>query len=122
MIVAGFGFRGAATADSLRSALWLAGGALPLDRLAAPADKAEEAGLVELAAILRLPVTAVGAAAISRVRTPTRSRRVLALRGTGSVAEAVALVAAGDGARLLSRRHVSEDRLATCAIAVGHGG
>ncbi|HRO16470.1 MAG TPA: hypothetical protein PLL33_15800, partial [Paracoccus sp. (in: a-proteobacteria)] len=40
-----------------------------------------------------------------------------AAHGTGSVAEAVALAAAGPGARITTRRVVSPDRSATCAIA-----
>ncbi|ENO84722.1 hypothetical protein C666_16775, partial [Thauera linaloolentis 47Lol = DSM 12138] len=42
-----------------------------------------------------------------------------AARGCGSVAEAAALAAAGQGARLLAIRHISPDRSATCAIAQG---
>jgi len=41
------------------------------------------------------------------------------VRGCGSVAEAVALAAAGAGGRLLVTRHMSPDRTATCAIAQG---
>lgn len=49
----------------------------------------------------------------------TRSAASQATYGTGSVAEAAALAAAGPGARLLSARLISPDRLATCAIAIG---
>jgi len=41
--------------------------------------------------------------------------------GVGSVAEAVALVAAGRNARLVATRVVSQDRTATAAIAEGEG-
>ena len=117
-----FGFRGAATAESLRSALLRAAGTARVDRLAAPEDKAAAACLAALAEAMRLPVVAVGATALEAMRTPTQSPRVRLARRTGSVAEAAALVAAGNEARLLARRHVSEDRLATCAIAVGREG
>jgi cobalt-precorrin 5A hydrolase len=43
----------------------------------------------------------------------------LAARGVGSVAEAVALAAAGPGARIVVARVISSDRMATCAIAQG---
>jgi cobalt-precorrin 5A hydrolase len=122
MIVAGFGFRAAATAESLRSALLLAAGATRIDALATPNDKAGAPCLRELAGRMSLPVVPVGDAALVAIRTPTESTRVRAERRTGSVAEASALAAAGLGARLLSRRHVSEDRLATCAIAVRRSG
>ncbi len=119
MIVAGFGFRAAATEESLREALLRAAGASRVDRLATPKDKARAPCLVTLAGALAVPVVGIAAATLEEMRTPTQSPRVRAARRTGSVAEAAALAAAGDGARLLSRRHVSEDRLATCAIAVG---
>lgn len=118
MIVAGFGFRAAASGASLRDALARAAGGhrhCPA-RLAAPADKA-----AALATALGAPVTAVSPEALAAAETLTRSPRVTALRGTGSVAEAAALAAAGPGARLLGPRVVSADRLATCALAEGPG-
>jgi cobalt-precorrin 5A hydrolase len=47
----------------------------------------------------------------------TQSARVRERFGTGSVAEASALAAAGPGARLLGPRVISGDGLATAAIA-----
>lgn len=120
MIVAGFGFRATATADSLRSAL-AAAGTPRLDSLAAPEEKAGAPCLTELAAAMGLPVAVIPAATLAAVPTPTQSPRVRALHGTGSVAEAAALAAAGHGARLIMRRQMSADRLATCAIAEGDG-
>jgi cobalt-precorrin 5A hydrolase len=119
MIVAGFGFRGAATADSLRGALRLAAGGARVAALAAPGDKANAACLTDLAADLDLPVIPVAAEQLRGIQTPTRAARVLAARGTGSVAEAAALAACGPSARLLAKRQISDDRMATCAIAIG---
>lgn len=116
MIVAGFGFRAAAGPASFRDALARASGGRRPDGLAAPADKA-----AALAAALGAPVTPVAPEALAAADTLTRSPRVAALRGTGSVAEAAALAAAGRGARLLGPRAVSADRLATCALAEGPG-
>lgn len=111
MIVAGFGYRSGATPDSLRAALALAqAGAPPVSHVAAPADK------LALLAALDLPAIAV---AVAGIDTPTRSPASLAARGTGSVAEAAALAAAGPGACLLVTRRISPDRMATCAIAQG---
>lgn len=120
MIAAGFGFRGAATVESLRDALERAAAGRPVTILAAPADKADAEALRRLAETLGLPVVAVAAAELAAIDTPTRSPRVVAARGTGSMAEAAALAAAGRAgpARLLGPRAVSADRLATCAIAV----
>ena len=112
MIVAGFGSRSGATAASLRSALLLAqAGAPPVTHVATLADKAP------LLKALGLPILAVET--LDEIATPTRSAASLAARGTGSVAEAAALAAAGPGARLLVSRQISPDRKATCAIAEG---
>lgn len=117
MIVAGFGFRRAATLDSLADALAATGGAP--DALATAADKAS--ALAPLAARLGLPVHAVAPEALSAARTRTDSTASRTHRGTGSVAEAAALAAAGPGARLLAARAISSDRMATCALAASPG-
>jgi cobalt-precorrin 5A hydrolase len=119
MIVAGFGFRGAATAESLLDALDKARGPQAPALLATAEDKAAAPAFQALSARLGLPVHAVTLDALAQVETPTRSATVRALRGSGSgsVAEAAALVAAGPGASLLGPRAVSADRMATCALA-----
>jgi cobalt-precorrin 5A hydrolase len=118
VIVAGFGCRSGADTASLRAALALAQvGHPPVTALAAPADKT--APLTILADTLGLPLLAIAPAGLRAVATPTRSAASLAARDTGSVAEAAALAAAGAGARLIAHRHISPDRMATCAIAEG---
>ena len=118
MIVAGFGFREGATLASLQAALASAQeGHLPVNRLATARDKVE--GLRPLADVLGLPLTGLDPAMLSKAQTITHSAASLAAYGTGSVAEASALAAAGAGARLLGPRHISPDRMATCAIAQG---
>lgn len=116
MIVAGFGFRSGATLASLRAALKLAQADTPcVTHLATLHDKAD--ALQPLARALGLPLLRVDVAA--GCITPTVSAPSLAARGVGSVAEASALAAAGRGAWLLRPRHISPDRMATCAIAQG---
>lgn len=139
MRVAGFGYRSGAEPSSLRAAWEAALAALRAEGLAeggdgwtgdpachgragcvllaAPQDKL--AMLQALAAQLGLPVRAVSAMALRAAPTVTHSPASLAARGTGSVAEASALVAAGPGARLLVTRRISADRRASCAIAEG---
>lgn len=112
MIVAGFGFNSAATVDSLAGALAATGGRP--DALATLADKA--AALEPLARRLNLPLIAVTG---PLPETLTTSPASLTARGTGSVAEATALAAAGKGAYLLCPRAISPDRRATCALATG---
>ena len=123
MIVAGFGFRASASEESLRSAFDLATANQPPDQvvtaLATASDKAQAASLAALAQTLALPVHPIDDAAIRAATTLTQSPRVQSERGTGSLAEAAALSAAGPGARLISPRHISADRQATCAVAIG---
>ena len=119
MIVAGFGFRTSASAASLLDAFEQAAGATAPTHLSAPGDKIDAPCLRDAAASLCLPVVAVED--FAQVETVTQSAKILAERGVGSVAEAVALVAAGEGARLLAPRTISADRLATCAVAIAAG-
>ena len=118
MIVAGFGFRKAAPLSSLRAALALAQhGHPPVSAFAAPQDKVSM--LAPLAEVMGLPLIAIDPVTLIAAPTFTRSTASLAARDSGSVAEAAALAAAGPGARLLGARHISPDRMATCAIAQG---
>lgn len=117
MIVAGFGFRSGVTLAALQDALARAGGPDRVTHLATLAEKVE--GLVPLGAALGLPVVGVTDAALRLQVTLTQSGQVQALKGTGSVAEAAALAAAGPGARLRGQRAVSADGTATAAIAEG---
>lgn len=117
MIVAGFGFRSGATLAALQDALARAGGPDGVTHLATLAAKA--AGLQPLAQTLELPLVALEPDGLRGIPTLTRSDRVQALFGTGSVAEAAALAVAGPGARLRGPRAVSSDGTATAAIAEG---
>ncbi len=119
MIVAGFGFRQAATIESLLDALDKARGTQMPSRLATAEDKALAPVFQALAARLGLPGDATTPEALAVTETPTRSARVRALHGSGSLAEAAALVAAGPGASLLGPRAISADRMAACALATG---
>lgn len=115
MIVAGFGFRSETTLAALQDALARAGGPDGVTQLATLAAKAP--GLAPLGQVLGLPVVALLPEALHGQPTLTRSDRVEGLHGTGSVAEAAALAAAGPGARLLAPRVVSQDGTATAALA-----
>jgi cobalt-precorrin 5A hydrolase len=121
MRVAGLGFRKEATIESLRDALAAAGGADGLDALATATDKADAAVIVLLARELKLIIKPVPNDMLARVETPTRSERIETMFGTGSLAEAAALAAAGRQARLVSARAMSRDKSATAAIAEGEG-
>lgn len=119
MIIAGFGFRSGATAKSLKDAYEKLGGGA--DAIAVPDDKAGALCFKQLAADLDVPVHKISAEAMQSVQTQTQAKRVIEKRGTGSVAEACALVTAGSEGRLIAARHISEDRMATCALAMSEG-
>jgi len=116
MRVAGFGFRKSVRLDSLLDVLRQAGGTV--DAVATVAGKAP--GLAELAQHLGVPLIAVTQGDLGEQIRPG-SGRVKGMFGTGSVAESAALVAAGQGARLVVTRVVSADGLAVAAIAEGEG-
>ena len=121
MKVAGLGFRSDATLAALREALLAAGGVEGLAAVAAVSDKADLAALKLLAGEFNVPIKAISADVLAGITTPTQSKLIKEKFGTGSVAEAVALAAAGRSARLISTRVVSQDRTATAAIAEGDG-
>lgn len=121
MKVAGLGFRQDVTLASLREALAAAGGADGLAAMATVSDKADAEPLKQLAHECGVPIKAIPADVLASVETPTQSIFVTEKFGTGSVAEAAALAAAGPRARLIATRAVSQDRTATAAIAEGDG-
>lgn len=119
MIVAGFGFTTAASADSLTNALAKTGHADQITMLATPADKAMAECILALSKDHRLLIKAIYPSKLQAAQTQTHSAISRLLRRTGSVAEAAALAAAGPGAKLIAPRYISDDRMATCAIAQG---
>ena len=119
MIVAGFGFRKAATVASLRSALDAQAAGHEIAALATAADKATAQVFQDLSAELGLRVMAIPAAVLGEQVIITHSEVSISERNTGSLAEAAALAAAGPGAQLLGPRAISTDRMATCALAEG---
>ncbi|MGF6312293.1 cobalt-precorrin 5A hydrolase [Bradyrhizobium sp. i1.8.4] len=121
MKVAGLGFRRGSTVTSLREALDAAGGSEGLAAVATVSDKADAVALKALAQELGVPIRGIPAAILAKIKTATQSEFIRARFGTGSIAEAAAVAAAGRGARLIARRATSQDRMATAAIAEGDG-
>ncbi|MFQ3788381.1 cobalamin biosynthesis protein [Halomonas sp. A29] len=116
IMVAGLGFRREARLASLIDALeQLEAQHGSVDRLAATRTLLPL--VQELGRARGIPVIGVEDEALPSAVTLSRSRHSLRARGTGSVAEAVALLAAGSGAELLGPRLISADRLATAAVA-----
>ena len=115
MIVAGLGFRKGVSTGSLKAALALVG---PAEILATAEGKENEPGLRDLCAEYGLQIIAVRRDLLA-AHGITGSPQSLALYGTGSVAEASALAAAGPGARLVQTRLKGPDGMAVVALAEG---
>ena len=115
MIVAGLGFRKGISVESLTATLALVG---RCDALATAEGKESEPGLLALSQKFGLRIIAVPRDLL--VRQDIRGwNRGLSLYGTGSVAEASALAAAGPQAQLLVPRQKGPDRMAVVAVAEG---
>jgi cobalt-precorrin 5A hydrolase len=124
MIIAGIGCRRGASADAVlkavQTALELSGlQHAALSAFAIPEEKNDEAGIHSAARKLSLRVILVSQPALVGAGRGalTASARVMALKGVPSVAEAAALAAAGDSARLLAPRSATAS--VTCALATG---
>ena len=129
MRVVGFGLRPHAPRNALEEVLARAldaarahDGKPPIvHAMATLAGRAEHPALRCLAQAYALPVIAVDETRVVGVVTPTRSARIEALFATGSIAEATALLAAGEGARIIVSRIVSPDGTASAAMAETEG-
>lgn len=109
--VAGIGCRAGAAPEALRAALRLAvARAGPIDLLATVPAR------VDQLTSLGLPIKAVS---VQGIETETKSARIMVAYGTGSIAEAAALVAAGPGARLVLARQILAQGAVTVAVAEG---
>ena len=117
MIIAGIGIRASATPKSLASAYDIAcrtAGITAVDGLTTATEKSTSAALNDFATQKSLPLQYV---TVQGIATQTHSSRIQTLFGTGSVAEAAALVAAGPNARLICPRITSTCGRVTMAIA-----
>jgi cobalt-precorrin 5A hydrolase len=122
VIVAGIGCRKGATADEIEAAIAAAlersgARAKKLRLIATAARKRDEAGIAQAASARGLQLVFVDDTDLetATARGATWSRRVLALAGVPSVAEAAALHACGPTSRLLLSRVTVGP--VTCALA-----
>ena len=119
MRLVGIGFRGAAELSSLQNAvqktLTKSGG--KIDAVVTESAKSREKVFRELAEVLQVPGLGIARRDLELMITPTQSQRIQDQFGTGSLAEAAALAAAGPTAQLVVERLISDDGRATAAIA-----
>lgn len=119
MIVAGFGCRKEASLESLLSALRGADASHRIECLATTTDLAGLCVFQALSQELGLEVRSCSDKLLSKQLTVTQSEVSQKYKKMGSVAEAAALAVAGPNSRLLTLRFISDDRMATCAVAKG---
>ena len=124
MIVAGIGSRKGVAVSEVVAAIEAALAEYCIEHgelamLATVRMKQDEAGILAAGGALGLPLILVDEEALTQVADGmlTHSSLSLAIAGTPSVAEAAALAAAGEGARLAGPRLVVGN--VTCAIALG---
>lgn len=122
-LVAGIGFRRATGPDEIVALIRLAldgigAGPERLRALATASDRADDGALRRAAEAFGIDVIGIAEPELEAVdyRVTTRSARIEASRGVGSLAEAAALAAAGEGGRLALARIASAG--ATCALAL----
>lgn len=85
--------------------------------MATSLSRSTHSSLMKLAVELELPLLGISPELLAGQCTHTQSIRQQALFGTGSLAEAAALAAAGADGQLLVTRRVSADGMATAAVA-----
>lgn len=125
MLACGIGCRRGVPADDIEAAIGAAQSALGrtdvIAVIATEESKAHEPGLQEAVRRLGVELVTFKAEELRAVSSAvvTFSQAALDHKGTPSVAEAAALLAAGANARLLGRRWTSPTT--TCALAVGEG-
>jgi len=126
VIVAGIGSKKGVSAAEVIEAVDAALAEHGLERsvlatLATASLKRDEIGIVVASGTMSLPLALVDDAALAAMSDfiLTRSAASMAATGVASVAEAAALAAAGEGARLAGPR-IAVGRV-TCAIAFGDG-
>jgi cobalamin biosynthesis protein CbiG len=125
MLAAGIGCRRGTPAEDIETAIQAArevfACAEAIAVIATETTKGDEPGLKEAARRLGLPIKPFSPAELQSVAAYVISVSPVALasKGTSSVAEAAALLAAGANARLLGPRVANATT--TCAFAVGDG-
>ena len=114
-VIAGIGLRASAGVADLEALL--ARAPATVAAIATLAAKSDHPALAALIAKTGLPLVALAPSALDGIATPTRSPDQIRRFGTGSLAEACALVAAGPHSRLSSPRILCPQGRATIAFA-----
>jgi cobalt-precorrin 5A hydrolase len=115
MIIAGFGFRASTTAATLCALL----GKAQVDGVAVAADKSHHPALLGLMQGCGKPLFVIALRELAYDRAQTPAPHQPERYGIMSLAESVALAAAGPTATLIQPRIIAADGTATMALAQG---
>ena len=117
MNVLGLGFRKSATLKSFKNALTRTKFVNSLALIAVPTDKSVHPNLIRFARALGIDIITISRAEIIAQDTTTQSKIIKHFRQSGSVAEASALVGAGENSLLIVKRVLSNDGCVAAAVA-----
>lgn len=115
--IVGFGLRQSATIASLQDAFLKVAENLPVSAISTLTDKAMLPAFSEFSRLMGMPIILLDKKNLEGVKTQTRSELIEKKFGVGSVAEAVAIAAKEPFGQLYRKRQISEDELATAAVA-----
>ncbi|MFI9404224.1 cobalamin biosynthesis protein [Nocardia sp. NPDC052316] len=118
-LAVGLGLRSGTPADSIVEAVRKTLGDNEISCLATIDRRMDEPGLRDAAAELGVPIQGYAAAELADVAVPNPDSRTAAAVGTGSVAEAAAILAAGHGTLVITKRIVAGLTIAVAQRAPG---
>ena len=116
-MIAGFGFQNSATEKSfndLKSKFMLRHN---ISFVATTSEKSKTKAFVDFARNNNFKIISVSHKDLIGIKTPTKSQNSKKYKDIDCFCEAVALKTAGENSKIIQKREVSDDRLATIAIA-----
>ena len=116
-MIAGFGFQKSVTERSfndLKNKFMLK---YNVSLVATTSEKSKTKAFVDFAQNNNFKIISVSHKDLTGIKTPTQSKNSKKYRDIDCFCEAVALKAAGENSKIIQKRKISDDRLATIAIA-----
>ena len=116
-MIAGFGFQNSVTEKSfndLKSKFMLR---YSISFVATTSEKSKTKAFVDFAQNNNFKIISVSHKDLTGIKTPTQSQNSKKYKDIDCFCEAVALKTAGENSKIIQKREISDDRLATIAIA-----
>ncbi|WP_169546401.1 cobalamin biosynthesis protein [Sneathiella aquimaris] len=114
----GIGFRSDATLASFEDVYEKVNSGFHICGVATLSGKEKTPAFIQFISEMDVPVSVHSRESLGRFKTPSVTVKSVEIYGVSSVAEASALAAAGPSSRLCGKRQVSDDGMATAAIAM----